>query len=245
MKQAYVRKYIQIIIPPMFKSQEVQMDKNRQRLLNAIIIAGTVFGSTAAFADSKIVPGTIDPCQQLPLAVAPNNDTDTNPDTGVCVDVPVKLTKVKVVFNLDNTIVDGAGNSVGLKHMAMLAGVLKRSMMNGEISADDISIVGLMHGEAMTVGKWAFKAAPSNIKDQIDVLFAFANDPSYPVHIQLEACGTTIKGMQKNGAMVPDGAGGTVPMDEKFVYPGILVNQGAIGRLIDLEQNKYVYVQED
>lgn len=222
------------------------MDKNKQHLLKAVIIAGIFFGSTAAFAhrDSKIVPGTIDPCQQLPLAVDFNNPS-SDPSTGVCVDVPVNLKKVKVVFNLDNDVVDGAGNSVGLKHMGMLGNVLKRRMMAGLIDADDISIVGLMHGTAMTAGKWAFKSAPANIKAQIDALFALANDPNYPVHIQLEACGTTIKGMQLHGAMVPDGSGGTVPLDEKFVYPGILVNQGAIARLIDLEQHKYVYVQEE
>jgi len=216
-------------------------------LIKTVVIASTLLGAMTAFADSdsQIVPGTINPCQNLSLAADPNNNTNTDESTAVCVDVPVNLKKVKVVFNLDNAIVDGDGNSVGLKHMGMLAGVLKRAMKNGEILADDISIVGLFHGEAMTVGKWAFKAAPANIKAQMNTLFALANDPDYPIHIQLEACGTTIKGMQLKGAMVPDGSGGIVPMDEKFVYPGVLVNQGAIARLIDLEQHKYVYVQED
>ena len=104
----------------------------------------------------------------------------------------------------------------------------------------------------MTAGKWVFTfgllqpdpntGGPSKIKTQIDQLSAFANDAEYPVHIQLEACGTTIKGMQNNGAKDPLS---TLPLDEKAVYPGILVNQGAIGRLIDLEQNNYVYVQEE
>lgn len=222
--------------------------KTKTIFLKTLLLVALALGSTAAFADD-IVPGTITPCKQLPLVNDPNNPNEsangsivgtdgTYDPAGVCVDVPVNLMQVKVVFNLDNVVTTSAGDSVGLRHMWMLGTALQMRMKAGLVNPDNVSIVGLMHGSSMAAG-WAFKNSPQ--EKWIQALFKLANDPDYPVHIQLEACGVTIKGMQQKGAKLNGG----MPLDEKAVYPGIKVNQGAIGRLIDLEQHGYVYVQED
>jgi len=226
--------------------------KTKTIFLKSVLLAGLALGSTNVFAADiavgSTVPGTIDPCQDLYLVNDPNNPAEDPNDGGVCVDVPVQLKTVKVVFNLDNPLVDTINgdkgppfdhNSIGLRHMVMLATAMKHRIEEGTLRPENVSIVGLFHGTSMKM-KWAFKGSPEAF--WLNKLFALANptDGSPAVNIQLEACGVTIKGMQQKGATLANGQ----PLDERAVYPGILVNQGAIGRLIDLEQHGYVYVQE-
>jgi intracellular sulfur oxidation DsrE/DsrF family protein len=67
-------------------------------------------------------------------------------------------------------------------------------------------------------------------KDWIEKLFALNNAG---VNIQLEVCGVTLSGAGLTNADVYSSANGK-----------IYVNQGAIGRLIDLQQKGYTYIQE-
>ncbi len=230
------------------------MKKNAIELLcSVVLVGGAVFACAAAFAqddNGRIVPGVTDPCQQLWLVNGQDNALKEANSGGICVDVPVSPEKLHVVFNLDNALTDtGApdGVSIGLRHMVMLGNAMKYRISQGLIEAKDVSIVGIMHGTAMTAGGWAFKqfkGAPNSQAGLLEQLFQLNKDG---VNIQLEACGVTIRGMQDKGALMPNGQ----PLDERAVYVSpnglgrIYVNQGAVGRIIDLQQHNYVYFQED
>jgi intracellular sulfur oxidation DsrE/DsrF family protein len=125
-------------------------------------------------ANTLAAQGIIPQCKYLPLA---NNPIITGvPNTTICVDIPVSLTKNHVVFSIDSlatTTGTDEGAPVALRHMWML-------------------------GSAM-----------------------------------LEVCGVTLagKGLTSNDVYSsPNGR--------------IYVNQGALGRIIDLEQQGYAYLQE-
>ena len=219
-------------------------NKNKQYLLRTVVFIFTLFGATSAFAHGHhhdaIKTGVIDPCQQLWLVIDPNNANELPPPDGqgVCVDVPVNYHgKVKVVFNLDSPIMSGP-NSVGLRHMVMLSTVLQHQIEIGNLEPENVSVIGIFHGSAMAGAHWPFKDSP--VTGLLNQVLAF-NHASTPVHTQLEVCGVTLKGMMRGGAKLFDG---TTPVDKSQLYPGILVDQGAIARLAYLEKHGYSYIQE-
>ena len=201
-----------------------------------------LFGASNAFAAQGVIPT----CQYLPLA---NNPIITGtPNNTVCVDVPVALTENHVVFNLDSlATTDGtaAGAPVGLRHMWMLGKAMQARINHDPQLLDPtkLQIIGVMHGTALS---WALSDAwwqkqvdddgnqlyPNGnpYKDWIEKLFALNNAG---VNIQLEVCGVTLSGAGLTNADVYSSANGK-----------IYVNQGAIGRLIDLQQKGYTYIQE-
>jgi intracellular sulfur oxidation DsrE/DsrF family protein len=221
------------------------MNKNyKQRLLKVVFLAVTILSSTTVLAEGRwdaddvINTGIVTPCQQLYIVNDPNNPNEPPDDGGVCIDIPVNLKHVKVVFNIDTPVMSGP-NPVALRHMWMVGTALKARIEAGLIEPDDISIIGVFHGSAMAAG-WAFKKSP--VADWINKILALANpdDGTPAVNMQLEVCAATLKGMQLKGATLANGE----PLDERAVYPGLYVNQGAIARLIDLQQKGYVYIQE-
>jgi len=223
--------------------------KNKSDLFKALFLAGTLLGSSLAYADNdkEQVSIGVPPNCYLPLAVnlAPISNLpdatgtpfgDTN--STVCVDVPVDLTKSKVVFNIDNSVpnggMDAKGNSNGLKHMVMLGGVIKDRIQKGLIDPEDVSIVGVLHGSAI---KWA--KLDTDQKFWINQIFALKNAG---VNIHLEVCGVTMRSNAWTKANIYsyDASG-----NPDLSVPGtIYVNQGAIGRIMYLEQQKYVYIHE-
>jgi len=231
------------------------MDKNRQRLLNAVIIAGTVFGSVSAFAGgtgggsgnvAQVFPNVQDPCQTPPLVLnlfAPGKYGATQDDE--CIDVPVALNTIDMVFNLDTDSRDGNGNSIGLKHMVFLATAIKDRIDHDGVDPTKVHIVGILHGSA---AGWAIKSdelstAPDSLFQQhqwIDRLWALKDAG---VNVQLEICGVTMYGHSPRWTKADlygyDAYGQPLDPDHR-----ILVNQGAIGRLIDLEQHGFVLVNE-
>jgi len=239
-------------------------------LFKAVCLVAAVFSSAAAMASASSDTGVQSPCTypRLVLNIAPyfngddylagitspylpavppakfgtTNDDPNNPHN-VCVDVPVALTKAKVVFNLDVNTKDGAANSVGLKHLYMLGWALKDRIDSGLVNPSQISIIGVMHG---TAAGWALKTpgATSATCDQACLddknkqhvwMDKIAQLKEAGVNIQLEICGVTMRGNGWTNGMLyePDGGNGK-----------IYVNQGAIGRIIDLQQNGYVYIHE-
>lgn len=209
-------------------------------LLKAVFLASLMLGSSAAFAGDSF-PGVIDPCEQLYLVNDPNNPYKDANDGGECIDVPVNLKTAKVLFNLDHPVMTPDGiNPVGLRHMVMFGRVMKHRISQGLINPNDVAIVGIFHGSAMTQAKWPMKTSP--VAGWIEQIFALKNEG---VNIQLEVCGVTLKGMQLKGAKLPNGQ----PLDERAIYSSangkVYVNQGAVGRIIDLQQNKFAYIQED
>ncbi len=214
-----------------------------KKVVGALVVIGAVAGYSNSFADSsdKVDPGTISPCQYLPMVGNPTNPTTQK----VCVDVPVNLTKARVVFNMDEaSAMDGPTTPIGMKHMVQLAGALKSRIAQGLIEAEDVSIIGVFHGADASMllndAYWATQIDPSTgtnyvgnpYKAWLEQLLAIEKGG---VHLQLEICGVTMssKGWKNSDLYVsPDATNSK-----------ILVNQGAIGRLIALENAKFAYIQ--
>ena len=224
---------------------------NKNNLFKAAVLACTLVATTGAYADDDhdsdaINTGLINPCQNLQLVntlITPGNPANTT----VCVDVPVNLTRTKVVFNLDSlATANGAANGipVGLRHMWMLGTAIKDRIDRGLMDPSKVSIIGIFHGSSAVWGlsdDWwtANKGTAGNPnKVWIERLFALKNAG---VNIQLEICGVTMFGNGWSNVITP-----THPTSDVYssINGSIHVNQGAIGRLIDLEQHGYTYIQE-
>lgn len=223
------------------------MNKNKtHHIMKAMFLTAALLGSAYASAD----------CSYLPLAngLAAGWDkiiagTETTfkptPNTTVCVDIANGLTKNFFVFDIDTPVtkdgtVDGtpsAFNHMYLMGSANLAAIKKAG------GTDDVkalySIKGIIHGSAL---KWAlnddwWKAQVDKYGNQ---LYPDGNPnkawfdklnwlKAHGMDIQLEVCAVTLSG-----------AG----LTHDDVYPGILVNQGAFGRMSSLHQKGYAVVSE-
>jgi intracellular sulfur oxidation DsrE/DsrF family protein len=202
------------------------MIKNRKlSLAQSVVLAGVFLGSTAAFAgrEHDHVGAYLDTCENLPLV---NTLIGGPENTSVCVDAPVALKKAKVVFNMDAPVMDASGNPVGLRHLWMLGTALQARIKAGLLDPEEVSIIGIFHG---TSTPWALKNSP--MAGWIEKIFALKNQG---VNINLEMCGVTMLGKGLTNANLYSSENGVIH-----------VNQGAIGRMVDLEQNGYAYIQEE
>ena len=135
------------------------------------------------------------------------------------VDVPVKLEKANVVFNMDHLAFSG-DMPVGIKYMHLLASRFEKEGIKGRI-------VGIFHGDAayMTLTDKAYNAYRKvGTGNPYKGLIAELMDQG----VQIEECAVSMKGHN------------WVNQD---LLPGIKVNGGAIGRLIQLVQKGYVQIQ--
>ena len=206
------------------------MNNKNQHLFKAVFLSGAILASTSAFAhddnnrghDRDNVASYMSSCDTLPLV---NTLIGGPVNTSVCVDAPVALEKAKVVFNLDTPITDSAGNPVGLRHMWMLGTALQARIQAGLLDPEDVSVIGVFHG---TGSAWALKSTP--MASWIEKIFALNNAG---LNISLEMCGVTMLGKGWTNANLYSSDNGIIH-----------VNQGAIGRIIDLEQHKYAYIKE-
>ena len=139
--------------------------------------------------------------------------------TGIHVDIPVKLEKADVVFNMDHLAFSG-DMPVGIKYMHLLADRFREEGTKGRI-------IGIFHGDAayMTLKDKAYNAyrhisTGNPYKGLIAELLKQG--------IQVEECAVSMKGHNwVNGDLLP----------------GVKVNTGAVGRLIQLVQEGYVQIQ--
>ncbi|WP_455220621.1 hypothetical protein [Kaarinaea lacus] len=223
------------------------MRNNKKSYVSAIIFAGAMLGSAYASAD----------CSNLPLAnglaagfgkIIDGTETSfkPNPNTTVCVDIPNGLTKNFFVFNIDTPATkDGTvdGTPSALNHMwlmgsANLAIINKQKSLGNDVSGS-YSIKGIIHGSALT---WALNDDwwKAQVDEYGNQLYPDGNPnkawfdklnwlKAHGMDIQLEVCAVSLSG-----------AGYT----HDDVYPGILVNQGAFGRMSSLHQNGYAVVAE-
>ncbi len=248
------------------------MSNKLKTIFLSVALTGFIFSSATAFA-GKMVPGVSETCEQLWLINDKDNATaDADFGGGECIDVPVNLRRVKVLFNLDNAVIQKKPtaatpegvvtaveiNAVGLRHMALLGKVMQYRISQGLIEPSNVEIVGIFHGPAMSQAKWPFKKAfggeAPEVKRWVDEIFKLKNAG---INIQLEVCGVTLKGMQKTARDV-FGKRGWFMMDERAIYSNvdtdltdgdstgrIYVNQGAVGRMIELQMNGFAYLQEE
>ena len=135
------------------------------------------------------------------------------------IDIPVTLKQANVVFNMSQ--VDFSGDvPTGIKYMQLLATRFKEMGTQGRI-------IGIFHGHAayLIVNDKAYNAyrlveTGNPYKKLIMTLME--------QRIQIEACAVS---MRNNGWSNED------------LLPGVKVNAGAIGRLIQLVQEGYVQIQ--
>ncbi len=135
------------------------------------------------------------------------------------VDIPVTTEKANVVFNMGH--LSFAGDlPVGIKYMHLLAGRFKELGTQGRI-------IGIFHGNAayMTLNDKAYNAH-RNVSTGNPYKGLLAE--LLKEGVQIEECAVSMKG---NG------------WDNDDLLPGVKVNTGAIGRLIQLAQEGYVQIE--
>src|SRR5271157_2173770 len=135
------------------------------------------------------------------------------------IDIPVKLEKANVVFNMDHLAFNG-DMPVGTMYMHLLAKRFTEMGTKGRI-------IGIFHGEAayMTLNDKAYNAyrkvsTGNPYKELIAELMKQG--------VQIEECAVSMK----NHNWV-----------NEDLLPGVKVNTGAVGRLIQLAQEGYVQIQ--
>ena len=141
------------------------------------------------------------------------------PAPQVRIDVPVALKQAKVVFNLDHAAFSG-DTPVGLKHMSLM---LERFKQN----ATESSLVGVFHGDAgyMLLNDEAYNAARKTTtgnpyKGMVENLIKQG--------VEIEECVVTMKANK---------------WGNENLLPGVKVNSGALGRIVQLVQEGYVMLQ--
>jgi intracellular sulfur oxidation DsrE/DsrF family protein len=155
------------------------------------------------------------------LAPAPLSaqGASTQSEHTINIDVPVKLEKANVVFNMDHLAFSG-DMPVGIKYMHLLANRFKEVGIRGQI-------IGIFHGDAayMTLTDKVYNAyrnvgTGNPYKGLITELIKQG--------VQIEECAVSMKSHN---------------WINKDLLPGIKVNTGAVGRLIQLVQEGYVQIQ--
>ncbi len=135
------------------------------------------------------------------------------------IDIPVTLKQANVVFNISH--VDFVGDiPAGIKYMHLLASRFKETEVKGKI-------IGIFHGNAayLTLNDRAYGAyrlveTGNSYKNLLTSLMEQG--------VQIEECAVSMK---SNG------------WGNQDLLPGVKVNAGAIGRLIQLVQQGYIQIQ--
>ena len=151
----------------------------------------------------------------LPAASAQEMQTEHK----IQVDIPVVLDKANVVFNMDHLAFAG-DLPVGIHYMHLLANRFKEQGTTGQI-------IGIFHGDAayMTLNDAAYNAFRKvSTGNPYKGLFTELLQQG----VQIEECAVSMKGHHWGNA---------------DLLPGVKVNTGAIGRLIQLIQQGYVQMQ--
>jgi len=135
------------------------------------------------------------------------------------IDIPVNLKRANVVFNISH--IDFSGDvPTGIKYMQLLATRFKEMGTQGRI-------IGIFHGQAsyLIANDKAYNAyrleSTGNPYEKLIISLVRQG-------VQIEACAISMK---NNG------------WNNEDLLPGVKVNAGAVGRLIQLVQEGYVQIQ--
>ncbi len=158
-------------------------------------------------------------CFGLKQAVLAADVKGAKTEATIRVEIPVAIEKANVVFNMDHLAFAG-DLPVGIKYMHLLADRFKELGTKGQI-------IGIFHSDAayMTLNDRAYNAhrnvsTGNPYKGLIAELLKQA--------VQIEECAVSMKG---------HGWG------NEDLLPGVKVNAGAVGRLIQLVQEGYVQIE--
>ena len=223
------------------------MSNNKKPYIKAAIFAAAMMGSAYASAACSYLPLANGLAAGFDKLIAGTETTfKPTPNTTVCVDIANGLTKNFFVFDIDTPVtkdgtVDGtpsAFNHMYLMGSANLAAINKNKAAGNDVSGS-YSIKGIIHGSAL---KWALNDAwwQAQVDEDGNQLYPNGNPnkawfdklnwlQAHGMDIQLEVCAVTLSG-----------AG----LTHDNVYPGILVNQGAFGRMSVLHQEGYAVIPE-
>ena len=141
------------------------------------------------------------------------------PAPQIRIDVPVVLKQAKVVFNMDHAAFSG-DTPIGLKHMTQM---LERFKQTGTES----SLVAVFHGHAgyMLLNDEAYNEAR---KTKTGNPYRGMIQDLIKQGVQIEECAVTMKS--------------NMWVNENLL-PGVKVNSGALGRIVQLVQEGYVMIQ--
>jgi intracellular sulfur oxidation DsrE/DsrF family protein len=135
------------------------------------------------------------------------------------IDIPVTIEKANVVFNMDHLAFAG-DMPVGIKYMGLLVQRLKEMKTKGRI-------IGIFHGDAayMTLNDQSYNSF-RNVKTGNPYKELIADLINQGV--QIEECAVSMKSHN---------------WGNENLLPGVKVNTGAVGRLIQLTQEGYAQIQ--
>lgn len=200
---------------------------NKTLILSGVaLLTGLAFGSTGAHADASKSSGLtsyLSECKFMPTVLALMNPPVKN--ESVCIDMPVGLDEPKIVYNLNAQVVDASGRPVALSNMYMLGTALLARIKAGKLDPRHASMVGVMHGGGLD---WALNP-DDNTKALIENIYKLKNAG---LDINLEACGVAMQVKGKKNADLYQSQNGKIH-----------VNQGGVGRIVDLQRHGYAYLQ--
>ncbi|QKO20576.1 DsrE family protein [Rhodoferax sp. BAB1] len=168
----------------------------------------------SSVARAALIAALLATAYALPAAAAPAEATGE-----IHIDVPVALKQAKVVFNMDHAAF-GGDTPVGLAHMTMMVERFKQNGTKWKMTA-------IFHGEAgyMLLNDETYNAVRKTktgnpYKSMILNLISQG--------VEVEECAVTMKGNKWTNANL---------------LPGVKVDSGADGRIIELVQQGYVMLQ--
>lgn len=137
----------------------------------------------------------------------------------VRIDVPVKLERADVVFNMNHLVLRG-DMPVGMKYMSQMAKALNEA-------GTKTRIIGIFYNEA---GHLTLNDKPYNAYRGVTTGNPYKNLIADLIKqgIQIEECAETMRNHHWNN-------------DD--LLPGVKVNTGAVGRLVQLTQEGFVQIQ--
>ena len=147
------------------------------------------------------------------------DDMDSGAEPTISIDIPVKLEKADVVFNMNHLVLRG-DMSVGLRYMDQLAKALKKAETKNQI-------IGIFYNEA---GHFTLNDAPYNTFRGVNTGNPYKTQIADLIKqgIQIEECAETMKSHH---------------WGNEDLLPGVKVNSGAVGRLVQLTQQGFVQIQ--
>ncbi len=150
------------------------------------------------------------------LAAGPDDKKEEHP---IHIDIPVTLEKADVVFNMDHLAFSG-DMSIGMNYMRLLSGRFREWHTAGHI-------IGVFHGDAayLTLNDQAYNAYRKVTTGNPHREFIAELQK---LGVQIEECGVSMKN---------HGWG------NEDLLPGVKVNSGAVGRLVQLVQSGYVQIE--
>jgi len=169
---------------------------------------------TSSLARATLAAALLAGACVLPAFAAP---ADTAGE--IHIDVPVVLKQAKVVFNMDHAAF-GGDVPVGINHMTLMVDRFKHV-------GTDWKIAAVFHGDAgyMLLNDEAYNTVR---KTKTGNPYKAAIENLIGQGVDIEECAVTMKGNKWTNANL---------------LPGVKVNSGADGRIIELVQEGYIMLQ--